>query len=232
MGFKSFRLENELEIIYRIRKDDYYLIYMLNNNLLLKKYLFNEEYYKMLERRKTDYLEYLYSLMKNSSELIVKPFDIYAKNSLITSYTYKKEIGTTICDMYPKTSLDNFLEALKVFYDKLDELSIFDLQILKPSDILYTGSIKVSGLDESEYDEKNSVQTIMNDLLFRGIFNIDSNGEITIINEDIAKLYNKLKKNEIDVIEFINEYICFIKSEYGDCKYVKHLSRGIIKSKQ
>lgn len=232
MSLKNFRLESKLVPNYRVKKDNYYLLYMLDNNLMFKKYLLNDEYYKMLVSRKSDYLEYLRSLMNNDSELIVKPVDIYAKHSLVTSYTYQKESGTSIRDMYPKTRLDSFMEAIKEFYSNLDELANFDLRVLKPEDILYTGKIKVSGLDESEYEENNQTQSIVNDLLFRGIFNIDNNGEVIINDENIAKLYSDLKLEQIDILKFMDEYIRFVRSEYGNCKYVKHLKRRVITSKK
>lgn len=228
MSLKNFRLESKLVPNYRVKKENYYLLYVLENNLMFKKYLLNEEYAKMLRLRKSDYLEYLRSLMDNSSDLIVKPIDIYAKHSLVTSYTYLKETGTPINEMYPKTRLDKFIEAMKEFYDKFDDLLDFDLSKVKPTDILYTGNIKINGLDESEYSYDATPRSLINDLLFRGIFNIDMNDEVIINNEDIRDLYEKLIMDNIDMVDFLNEYIRFIKSEYGNCKYVKHLSHKVI----
>lgn len=228
MSLKNFRLESKLVPNYRIKKDDYYLLYVLENNLMLKKYLLNDEYLKMLEKRKSDYLEYLRDLMNNTSDFIVKPIDIYAKHSLVTSYTYLKDSGTSISDMYPKTRLDKLIEAMREFYDNLGDLSGFDLSKIKPRDIIYTGTIKVSGLDEGEYSHEDVDRSLISDLLFRGIFNIDMNDEVIINDDNIRSLYDSLTMNKIDMIDFLNEYIHFIKNEYGNCKYVKHLSHKII----
>lgn len=232
MSLKNFRLESKLLPNYQIKKDNYYLLYALDNNLVLKKFLLNDEYYEMLKKHQSDYLEYLRMLMNNSSNMLVKPIDIYAKHSLVTSYTYFRPSGTNLLDMYPKTKLDKLIEAIDEFYNQIAELSGFDLRVLKPTDILYTGSIKISGLDESEYTTDNIDMRLINDLLFRGIFKISNDDEITIDNEDILNLYKKLEISQIDILEFMNEYIRFIKSEYGNCKYVKHLNRNIISSKK
>lgn len=232
MSLKNFRLESDLEIKYRRKKEKYYLLYILANNMMFKKYLLNEEYQKMLDSRKSDFLEYMRMLMDYPSEIIVKPIDVYAKHSLVTSYTYPKESGTFLTDMYPKTDLDSLLEALDKFYDKLDELNGFDISRLRHQDILYTGDIKISNLDECEYGDYKVDKSMINDLLWRGIFNIDNNEEIIIRNEDILNLYNKLKLEQIDLRDFFQEYIKFIKKEYGRCHYVRHLNPGIITSKK
>ena len=64
---------------------------------------------------------------------------------------------------------------------------------------------------------------------FNNYLNKENNDEkIVISNDDIARFYNMLELNQIDIIEFLNEYIRFVRSECGNCKYVRHLNRKII----
>ncbi len=229
MSLKNYRLESKLATDYRIKRDKYYSLYVLENNLMLKKYLLNEDYMQMLAERDSDYLEYLRELMNYSSDFIVKPIDVYVKHSLVTSYTYQKEAGTSITEMFPKTRMDKLLEAISEMYEHMDELKNFRLAKISPNDIFYTGQIKINNVEKSEFGNNEDSKKVLDDLLLRGIFHIDGDEEIIITNEQIKSLYEKMIEEDIDLINFFHEYMRFVREEYGNCKYVRHLNHGIIK---
>lgn len=228
MSLNNFRLENKLEIDYRIKKSEYYLLYVLKNNEMLKKYILNDEYKKMLESRDTDFLEYLRMLMDYQKDFILRPKDIYVRHSYVTAYTYHKISGTSLMDMYPKTSVDKLLDALKEFYEQLNLFEEFNFEKLEPSDILYTGKIVIGNLEKSEFEAKDDTRKVLDNLLLRGIFKV-TNDEIGVSDDFVKSLYGDFAMGNLDIIDFMNEYIRFVRSEYGNCKYVKHLDLKIIK---
>lgn len=233
MSILSIEDAKKIDLKYRIysKHASTSITYRTQDNLILKKFIFNQLYRMIVRSHNNQFAEYLDELSKLKEEFLVVPKDIYlTRNKHVALYTYEYQYGTTIDKMYPRTDLNNLFIALESFFSKLEKMDYLKLKDMHSGNIIYTGDIKLIDLDMCFFDSDVSKDNIrvMNNGLFRGIFNISHSGEIIILEEFLKNMYESMINGEINVCEFLKEYREFIINRYGECKYVKHLRKELI----
>ena len=232
MNIYTANNEKENKVRYKLKCGASSESFRTKDNLVYKKFLDNKMYRKILDIHDNDFLAYLIELSKIENEAFVPIESVYVtRKRLVSSYTYPFQSGTTINEMYAKTLVDDFIDAVFLFYGHIRKIENLRLNDTHYRNIIYTGLLKLIDLDMcifTNQDERKDNIAKLDDALFRGIFNLYPVGNVRVNDIRVKNMYDSLNAHEMDIVEFLKEYRTFIRKEYGNCRYLKHLKKGII----
>lgn len=208
-------------------------IYLTKDHHIFKLYNFDNEtcldyYQELVSYHNQEFLEYLIGLSQLDIPNLVTPDDIYVNGDVVRGYSYPYQIGNRIDELYPKTSLNRLLAAIDRLFDtieRVDNIKIFDMH---QRNIIYTGEIQLIDLDFCELsatDYKSNIANI-NHGLINGILKVYYNHRIVDVDERISDIYKQTLIGEVRASDFLREYINVLDN---DAKYIKHLSKRLIK---
>lgn len=211
--------------------------YLTSNNEVLKSYYNNEYYKKILANHDNGFLNYLIELDKNPSELLCKNNAVYLKGNEVMCVKHEYLDGQTIDQILPRTSVDDFLEAIKEYDKMINNLNNLILSDMHYKNIFYVqnkdgiNQIKLSDLDFCRISSYKNMRDIkfVNMQILKGLFHFDVRAHIEV-EKRLQDIYSSLENMEVGLYEFLVEYVNLLRN-YKDVSAIRDLSKDFIREK-
>lgn len=217
---------------YKLIGSRHTISYRTTSSSVLKLFLNNGYYQDILKIHNKEFLEYLKYLSRLKSDVLVTPDVAYIKGeNLVTSYIRKYIIGTSIKDLYPKTTMDGLIDAIEELYLKLKSTPELSLNGITSKDMIYTGSnISLTDFDLSTLNESDNYLNNLNVLdraIFIGLFESNPT-DLSSFNQEYTDLIKKLIDEDYHIGTLLKEYSSSLTKKGVNPKYLRTLKNNLI----
>lgn len=231
MEIKSYVNQKENEIRYKLIGSRHSTSYRTIDNLVLKVFLENNYYQDVLRIHNDDFLAYLKLLSKAKNRIFTTPETVYTSGTFVRSYVRKFILGTSLGDLYPKTSIEGLINHIESLYTSLKNNPEISLDGVTAKDMIYTGDdIFLTDFDMctiNDLDNYRKNLKLLDKAIFIGLFKCNPES-ISELNSQYESLVRRLEDEDYHITDYLKEYCESLEKHNISSKYLRSLEHNLI----